>query len=87
LLVLKEAADDIAERINKGYLPQQLVWQTLPSISYPLVATMFSEDEFTKITKRLYMQLLSSGGANQHDPKAILPSSIYHFWLIFSLGD
>jgi hypothetical protein len=74
LLALKEAANDVAERINKGYLPQFLVWQTLqtmvcPSISYPLVATTFLEDESTEITKRLYTQLVPSGGTNQHYPK------------------
>jgi hypothetical protein len=41
LLVLKEAADDIAERINKGYLPWLLVWQTLQTMMYPSISYPF----------------------------------------------
>jgi hypothetical protein len=33
LLVLKEAAKDVAEMIIKGYLPQWLVWQTLQTLA------------------------------------------------------
>jgi hypothetical protein len=71
--VLKEIADDIGTRINKGYLPRTLVWQSLrsqvwPSICFPLAATTISADESESITKALYSQLLPSGGANRHFP-------------------
>jgi hypothetical protein len=62
-----------------------------PSISYPLVATMPSEDESTEITKRLYTQLLPSGGANQHYPKPYChaPSTflayLFLLWLTLNL--
>jgi hypothetical protein len=70
---LKEDADDVGDRISKGYLPRRLVWQTLrtmvwPSISYPLSSTTISEEESYKITKSLYFQILPSGGANRNFP-------------------
>ena len=88
LQVLKEVADNIGDCINKGYLPQCLVWQTLqmmvyPSISYPLVATMFSEDESTEITKKLFAQLLPSGSANWHYPKPFCHAPSAFFGLAF----
>jgi hypothetical protein len=70
---LKEDADDVGDRIKKGYLPCRLVWQTLrtmvwPSISYPLSSTTITEEESYEITKSLYFQILPSGGANQNFP-------------------
>jgi hypothetical protein len=75
VLALKEAADDVGTRINKGYLPRNLVWQTLrtmvwSSIRFPLASTTISEEESEDITKILYSQLLPSGGANRHFPLA-----------------
>jgi len=71
--ILKDLADDIGRRINKGYLPRTLVWQSLrtqvwPSIRFPLAATTISDAESELITKALYSQLLPSGGANRHFP-------------------
>ena len=70
---LKEDADDVGDRIKKGYLPRRLIWQTLrtmvwPSISYPLSSTTITEEESYEITKSLYFQILPSGGANQNFP-------------------
>jgi hypothetical protein len=70
---LKETADDIGTRINKGYLPRTLVWQSLrtqvwPSICFPLAATTILAEESEMITKLLYSQLLPSGGTNRHFP-------------------
>jgi hypothetical protein len=69
--VLKAITKDVGAWINKGYLPEALVWQLLcsqvwPSICYPLAATMIMEEESEEITKYLYSQLLPSGGANCH---------------------
>jgi hypothetical protein len=71
--VLKEIADDIGTRINKGYLPWTIVWQSLcmqvwQLICFPLAATTISAEESESITKVLYSQLLPSGGANCHFP-------------------
>lgn len=70
---LKDDADDIGDRINKGYLPKRLVWATIrtmvwPSISYPLSSTTVTDDESYEITKSLYYQMLPSGGTNRSFP-------------------
>ena len=54
-----------------------------PSISYPLAATTFSEDKSTEITKKLFAQLLPSGGANQHYPKPYCHAPSTFFGLAF----
>jgi hypothetical protein len=68
---LKEDANDVGNRIKKGYLPCRLIWQTLrtmvwPSISYPLSSTTITEEESYEITK--FFQILPSGRANQNFP-------------------
>jgi hypothetical protein len=71
--VLKAIADDVGDRVNQGYLPKRLIWQTLrsmvwPSIQYPLPLTSISDEESEEITKKLYAQLIPSGGANRNFP-------------------
>jgi hypothetical protein len=60
--VLKAIADDVGDRVNQGYLPKRLTWQTLrsmvcPSIQYPLPSTSISDEESEEITKKLYANL------------------------------
>jgi hypothetical protein len=71
--VLKAIVDDVGDRVNQGYLPKKLIWQTLcsmvrPSIQYPLPSPSISDEESEEITKKLYAQLIPSGGANRNFP-------------------
>jgi hypothetical protein len=42
-----------------------MVW---PSVHYPLPVMMITEEESETITKKLYTQLIPSGGANRNFP-------------------
>jgi hypothetical protein len=47
---LKAIADNVGDRVNKGYLPKRLIWQTLPSmvwpsIQYPLLSMTILDEE------------------------------------------
>jgi hypothetical protein len=71
--VLKAITDDVGDRVNQGYLPKRLIWQTLrsmvwPSIQYPLPLTSILDEESEEITKKLYAQLIPSSGANRNFP-------------------
>jgi hypothetical protein len=70
---LTAITDDVGNRIHHGYLPKHLIWQTFqsmvwPLVHYPLPAMMIMEEESESITKKLYAQLIPSGGANCNFP-------------------
>jgi hypothetical protein len=73
VLALKEKADAWAERIQSGWLPQNLAHQgrnvmIWSSLKYPLPACTITEQECLTITKELHWSLLPKRGAMRNYP-------------------
>lgn len=88
--VLEQKANELGEHIKKGYLPRNLVWQSIntmiwPSLRYALPASSLSPEQGDAVTAKLYRAILPSAGTNRHFPEVFCHAPVDFFGLSLPL--